>query len=212
MALASTVMPRLQNLYPGLRFTVEGEGKQQKESLGDVITGFGIALFGIYALLAVPFRSFSQPLIVMAAIPFGFVGALLGHLIMGFDFSLLSLFGMVGLAGVVVNDSLVLVYTANRMCRQGETPFDAVIKAGCLRFRPILLTSLTTFAGLTPMLLERSVQAQFLIPMAISLGFGVLFGTLVTLLLIPCGYIVLEDIYLLFGGTRACLATDQPNP
>jgi multidrug efflux pump subunit AcrB len=210
MALTSTVMPRLQNLYPGLRFMVEGEGKQQKESLGDVITGFGIALFGIYALLAIPFRSFSQPFIVMAAIPFGFVGALLGHLLMGFDISLLSLFGMVGLAGVVVNDSLVLVYTANRMCRQGETPYDAIIKAGCLRFRPILLTSLTTFAGLTPMLLERSVQAQFLIPMAISLGFGVLFGTLVTLLLIPCSYIVLEDIYNLFGGTRACEMVDQP--
>jgi multidrug efflux pump subunit AcrB len=199
MAVTSTVMPRLQNQYPGLRFTVEGEGKEQKESLGDVLIGFGIALFGIYALLAIPFKSFSQPFIVMAAIPFGFVGALLGHLIMGFNFSLLSLFGMVGLAGVVVNDSLVLVYTANRMRREGQRAYDAVINAGCLRFRPILLTSLTTFAGLSPMLAERSVQAQFLIPMAISLGFGVMFSTLVTLLLIPCGYIILEDLFNLLG-------------
>ena len=209
MALAGTVLPRLQNYYPELRYTVEGEGKEQKESLGDVVTGFGIALFGIYALLAVPFKSFSQPLIVMAAIPFGFVGALIGHLLMGFNISLLSLFGMVGLAGVVVNDSLVLVYSANRLRRQGDKPQDAVIKAGGLRFRPILLTSLTTFAGLTPMLLERSVQAQFLIPMAISLGFGVLFGTFVTLFLIPCSYMILEDLHRLFGGRRTALATDQ---
>jgi multidrug efflux pump subunit AcrB len=202
MALASTVLPRLQNYYPDLRYTVEGEGKEQKESLGDVLTGFGIALFGIYALLAIPFKSFSQPLIVMAAIPFGFVGALIGHLVMGFNISLLSLFGMVGLAGVVVNDSLVLVYSANRLCRQGDKPYDAIIKAGGLRFRPILLTSLTTFVGLSPMLLERSVQAQFLIPMAISLGFGVLFGTFVTLLLIPCGYMILDDVANLLGGRR----------
>ena len=209
MALTNTVLPRLQNLYPGLRYTLEGVGKEQKESLGDVFKGFAIALFGIYALLAIPFRSFSQPFIVMAAIPFGFVGAMAGHLIMGFNISLLSLFGMVGLAGVVVNDSLVLIYAANRMRRQGHNPYDAITKAGCLRFRPILLTSLTTFVGLSPMLLERSVQAQFLIPMAISLGFGVLFGTLVTLLLIPCGYMILEDLHNLLGGRRGELVKEQ---
>ena len=209
MSLANNFLPGLQNLYPGLRYTIEGEGKQQKESLGDVLTGFAIALFGIYALLAIPFRSFSQPIIVMSAIPFGFVGALIGHLIMGFDISLLSLFGMVGLAGVVVNDSLVLVYTANRMRRDGESDYNAITKAGCLRFRPILLTSLTTFAGLTPMLLERSVQAQFLIPMAISLGFGVLFGTFVTLLLVPCGYMILGDIHNLASSIRTKLIPEQ---
>jgi multidrug efflux pump subunit AcrB len=212
LSLKDTVLPRLQNFYPGLRYTVEGEGKQQKESLGDVIKGFGLALFGIYALLAVPFRSFSQPIIVMGAIPFGFVGALAGHLIMGFNISLLSLFGMVGLAGVVVNDSLVLVYTANGLRQQGMRAHEAIVKAGCRRFRPILLTSLTTFAGLTPMLLERSVQAQFLIPMAISLGFGVLFGTIVTLLLIPSGYMILEDIQKLFGITPGDVVADQTNP
>jgi multidrug efflux pump subunit AcrB len=209
LSLNNNFLPGLQNLYPGLRYTIEGEGKEQQESLGDVFKGFAIALFGIYALLAIPFRSFSQPIIVMSAIPFGFVGALIGHLIMGFDISLLSLFGMVGLAGVVVNDSLVLVYTANSMRRQGDNAHDAVTKAGCLRFRPILLTSLTTFAGLTPMLLERSVQAQFLIPMAISLGFGVLFGTFVTLLLIPCGFMILNDIQNFVGGIRTKPVSDQ---
>jgi multidrug efflux pump subunit AcrB len=209
IALKDNFLPRLKNLYLGLRYTIEGEGKEQAESLGDVKVGFAIALFGIYALLAIPFKSFSQPFIVMAAIPFGMVGAVIGHLIMGFDISLLSLFGMVGLAGVVVNDSLVLVYAANRMRSQGDTARDAVTKAGGLRFRPILLTSLTTFAGLTPMLLERSIQAQFLIPMAISLAFGVLFGTFVTLLLVPCGYMILDDIQKLMSGLRTRLISDE---
>ena len=206
MALRDSYLPRLKNLYPGLRYTIEGVGKQQQESLADVFNGFGVALFGIYALLAIPFRSFTQPFVVMAAIPFGFVGALIGHLIMGFNFSLLSLFGMVGLAGVVVNDSLVLVFTANRIRGQGKTAHEAITRAGGMRFRPILLTSLTTFAGLSPMLLERSVQAQFLIPMAISLGFGVLFSTLVTLLLIPCGYMILDDFHRFIAGLRAWFA------
>ena len=209
MALRDTYLPRLRNLYPGLRYTIEGVGKQQRESLGDVQTGFAVALFGIYALLAIPFRSFTQPFVVMSAIPFGFVGAMIGHLVMGFDFSLLSLFGLVGLAGVVVNDSLILVYTANRMRGQGKKAFEAVTTASALRFRPILLTSLTTFAGLSPMLLERSVQAQFLIPMAISLGFGVLFGTLVTLLLIPCGYMILDDVHRVFSRMRARLVSGE---
>jgi multidrug efflux pump subunit AcrB len=184
-------------------------GKRQEETWADVIKGFGIALFGIYALLAIPFRSFTQPFVVMLAIPFGFVGAMAGHLLMGFDLSILSLFGMVGLTGVVVNDSLVLIYAANRLRNEGETPHGAVIKAGCLRFRAILLTSLTTFAGLSPMIFERSVQAQFLIPMAISLGFGVLFGTFITLLLIPCGYMIREDIVHLMVGTKSNAISDQ---
>jgi multidrug efflux pump subunit AcrB len=209
IALADSFLPRLKNLYPGLRYTIEGEGKEQEESLGDVKTGLAIALFGIYALLAIPFKSFSQPFIVMAAIPFGIVGAVIGHLIMGFDISLLSLFGMIGLAGVVVNDSLVLVFTANTMRGQGKSARDAVTEAGRLRFRPILLTSLTTFAGLTPMLLERSLQAQFLIPMAISLGFGVLFGTVVTLLLIPCGYLILDDFQRFISGIRARVVSGE---
>ncbi|RLC24092.1 MAG: AcrB/AcrD/AcrF family protein, partial [Deltaproteobacteria bacterium] len=185
------------------RYSIEGEGKEQKESMADVIHGFVIALFCIYALLAIPFKSFVQPFIVMLAIPFGIVGALLGHLLMGFNLSLLSLFGIVGLSGVVVNDSLVLIDAANRIRREGTTPFDAVLQAGRLRFRPIILTSITTFAGLTPMLTEKSLQAQFLIPMAISLGFGVLFATGITLLLIPCGYLILEDVRHLLARLNA---------
>ena len=197
--LESRLLPELQQHYAGLRYTIEGEGKEQKESLGDVVSGFAVALFCIYALLAIPFRSFSQPLVVMAAIPFGLVGAVAGHLIMGHNLSLLSLMGMVGLTGVVVNDSLVLIDAANRMREEGATVKEAVITAGGLRFRAIILTSLTTFAGLTPIIMEKSLQAQFLIPMAVSLGFGVLFATGITLLLIPCGYVILDDFQRLLG-------------
>lgn len=193
--LEKRFLPHLKYQYPGLRYKMEGEGKEQQESLADVIQGFSVALFCIYALLAIPFRSFSQPLIVMAAIPFGMVGALLGHMLMGLNLTFLSLFGIVGLSGVVVNDSLVLIHAINRIRSQGENVHEAVIKAGTLRFRAIILTSLTTFAGLSPMILERSLQAQFLVPMAVSLGFGVLFATVITLLLIPCAYMILEDIY-----------------
>jgi multidrug efflux pump subunit AcrB len=182
---------------------MEGEGKEQKESLADVRKGFVIALFCIYALLAVPFKSFSQPLVVMAAIPFGIVGAIIGHLLMGFNISIISLFGIVGLSGVVVNDSLVLIDRVNRLRKQGLGVRDAVTQAGAMRFRAIVLTSLTTFAGLTPMLLERSIQAQFLIPMAVSLGFGVLAATVITLILIPCGYVILDDFNMLISGRRA---------
>jgi len=200
--LEDRFLPQLKDHYTGLRYNMEGEGKEQKESMADVMRGFLIALFAIYALLAIPFRSFTQPLVVMSAIPFGFVGALLGHLIMGLNLSILSLFGMVGLAGVVVNDSLVLIDAANRLRAEGADAQDAVTRAGAMRFRAILLTSLTTFAGLMPMILEKSLQAQFLIPMAVSLGFGVLFATGITLLLIPCGYMILDDIHRLLNGVR----------
>ena len=204
--LESRFLPQMKIRYPGLRYSIEGEGKEQQESMSDVIRGFAIALFCIYALLAIPFRSFTQPFIVMAAIPFGLVGALCGHLIMGFNISILSLFGMVGLAGVVVNDSLVLIHATNRIRGERLNAQEAVTKAGGMRFRAIILTSLTTFAGLTPMFLERSLQAQFLIPMAISLGFGVLFATGITLLLVPCGYVILEDIHNLLTQVKAGLS------
>ena len=188
-------LPKLVGRHLGLRYSIEGEGKEQKESLGDIYEGFVIALFCIYALLAIPFKSFTQPFVVMAAIPFGLAGALMGHLLMGYNLTFISLFGMVGLAGVVVNDSLVLIHATNRLRSQGATARQAVVQAGCFRFRAIILTSITTFAGLTPILMEKSLQAQFMIPMAISLGFGVLFATFITLLLIPCGYMILEDIH-----------------
>ncbi len=203
---------QLKNRYPGLRYAIEGAGKEQKESMGDVVRGFVIALLAIYALLAIPFRSFSQPFVVMAAIPFGLVGAVAGHLIMGHNLSLLSMFGIVGLTGVVVNDSLILIDATNRIRKQGMSARDAISQAGSLRFRAIILTSLTTFAGLTPMLLERSLQAQFLIPMAISLGFGVLFATGITLLLVPVGYMILDDLENLVVRIRASLEPGRETP
>ncbi|MBW1901214.1 MAG: efflux RND transporter permease subunit [Deltaproteobacteria bacterium] len=200
--LESGFLQQLKNRYPGLRYVIEGEGKEQKETFQDVGKGFAIAILGIYALLAIPFRSFTQPLVVLSAIPFGIVGAMFGHIIMGHNLCMLSVFGILGAAGVVVNDSLVLIHATNRIRSQGVRPVDAVCQAGPLRFRAIILTSLTTFAGLTPMLLERSMQAQFLIPMAISLAFGVLFATGITLLLVPCGYVIMDDIHNLLAGLK----------
>jgi multidrug efflux pump subunit AcrB len=180
--------------YPGLKYDLEGEEKERRESMGSMRSGFLMALFAIFALLAIPFRSYTQPLIIMAAIPFGVVGAILGHLIMGFDLSILSMFGLVALSGVIVNDSLLLIDYINRRRKDGVDIFTAVTDAGKRRFRPIILTSLTTSFGLMPMIFETSVQAQFLIPMAISLGFGILFATFITLLLIPALYLILEDL------------------
>lgn len=203
--LEKNYLPWLKSKYPNLRYTMEGEGRSRNESLQDVLSSFGIALFCIYALLAIPFRSFAQPLVVMAAIPFGIVGAIWGHLLTGFNISVMSLFGIVGLTGVVVNDSLVLVHKANALRNAGMDALHAVQDAGAMRFRAIILTSLTTFAGLTPMLLEHSIQARFLIPMAVSLGFGVLFATIITLVLIPCGYLILNDLQTRAGARRFAL-------
>lgn len=192
--LRNTVLHKLTRDYPGLTYNLEGEEKERKDSMGSMRTGFLMALFLIYTLLAVPFRSYLQPFIIMSAIPFGFVGAIAGHLIMGFDLSMLSLFGIVALAGVVVNDSLLLIAFINEKRREGLDIYTAVTESALRRFRPIILTSLTTSLGLTPIILEKSMQAQFLIPMAISLGFGILFATLITLLLVPSLYIIFEDL------------------
>jgi len=186
-------LTQLQQRWPGVRYTLEGELREQRESFGSLASGVLLALFTIYALLAIPLRSYLQPLIVMGVIPFGVVGALLGHMIMGMSLSIMSIWGILALTGVVVNDSLVLVDYINRRRREGSDLADAVRTAGAARFRPILLTSLTTFAGLIPLLLDKSTQAQFLIPMAVSLGFGVLYATLLTLFLVPVGYMMLED-------------------
>lgn len=192
--LAEEVMPELVRDFPGLSYAWEGRQQDMTESTTSLFQGLLLALFAIYALLAIPFRSYYQPLIVMVAIPFGVVGAVLGHIIMGYMLSLLSLMGVVALSGVVVNDSLVLIDYANRRTREGICPFDAIHQAGVRRFRPILLTTLTTFGGLAPMIFETSRQARFMIPMAISLGFGILFATSITLVLVPCLYSIAEDI------------------
>ena len=147
--------------------------------------GFGLALLAIYALLAIPFRSYVQPLIIMASIPLGFIGAALGHLIMGLDLGMLSMFGIVGLSGVVVNDSLVLIDFINEKHRSGLPMADAIVEGAKVRFRPILLTSITTFLGVFPIIIERSIQAQCLVRMAVSLGYGILFATVIIMVAVP---------------------------
>jgi len=206
-SISGGVLPGILARHPGVTYSLEGEQKEQAEMRSALGLGFALALLAIFGIMAVPFRSYVQPAIVMTAIPFGLVGAVLGHLLMGVEISTLSMCGLAALAGVVVNDSLVLVDFINRRREEHTSIHEAVVQAGRERFRPILLTSLTTFAGLTPLLLEKSVQAQFLIPMAISLGFGVLFSTLITLVLVPSLYLVLEDgvrtVSWLYGSARA---------
>ena len=154
----------------------------------------------IYALLAVAFRSYIQPLIVLIAIPFGIVGAVLGHIILGYDLSLISLMGVIALSGVVVNDSLIMIDYANRN-RRDSSALEAILQAGVRRFRPIMLTTLTTFGGLIPIIFETSLQAQYIIPMAISLGFGILFATAINLVLVPCIYVILDDFKNFYVST-----------
>lgn len=183
--LQERVLPRFEQDYPGFSASFEGEQREQADAVASIQRGFLIALFVIYALLAIPFGSYWQPLVIMAAIPFGIIGAVLGHLVMGLDVGILSLFGIVGLSGVVVNDSLVLIDYINEERASGKTLEQAVIDGGKMRFRPILLTSLTTFLGVLPLILERSLQAQFLIPIAASLGFGILFATAIIIVIVP---------------------------
>ena len=192
------ISPLLKD-YPSVNYSFEGEQREQRDTLGSLFKNFALALFVVYVLLAVPFKSYLQPLIIMSAIPFGFTGAVIGHLVMGMNLAVLSIIGIVALSGVVVNDSLVMVDFINRYKREdGKTNLEAAMAAGPRRFRPILLTSVTTFVGLFPLLIEKSVQAKFLVPMAISLAFGVLFATLITLILVPTSYMVIEDIKGIF--------------
>jgi len=192
------ILKQLVQKYHGLTYKFEGRQAQRKESLKGLADGMKIALIIIYVVLAIPFRSYIQPAIVMFSIPFGVVGAVFGHLIMGYSLSILSMFGMVALSGVVVNDALILIDLINRTRLQGNTLYAAVFNAGLARFRPIVLTTMTTFFGLMPMIFETSRQARFLIPMAISLGFGILFATGITLIMVPCLYLILEDIKVVF--------------
>lgn len=189
--------------YPGAEFSLEGEAEEQRESFASLALGLAFVFFVIYSLLAIPFRSYLQPLIVMSVIPFGAIGAIVGHWIMGMDLTIMSLLGLMALIGVVVNDSLVLVDFTNQRRKElqaggehshFEATRQAVLVAGVARFRPVMLTSLTTFIGLMPLLFEKAVQAQFLIPMAVSLGFGIIFATVVTLIMVPVNFMLLEDL------------------
>ncbi len=199
-AISAELFPKLREEYKGLEIGFVGEQRDQGETFASLGRNFILAIFVIFTLLAIPFKSYVQPLIIMSAIPFGMVGAVGGHLLMGYGLSVISMFGVIALAGVVVNDSLVLVDAANGFRAAGASPQRAVVMGGMRRMRPILLTSLTTFFGLAPMIMETSIQARFLIPMALSLGFGVLFATVIILVLIPAFYMVVEDLRALVGA------------
>ncbi|WP_318489214.1 efflux RND transporter permease subunit [Photobacterium leiognathi] len=187
-------LDQLRQAFPNVKFALDGRAKDEKNTKGSLIRDSILALITIFALMAIPLRSYSKPLIIMSVIPFGIIGAIAGHYLAGLTLNLLSVFGILALAGVVVNDSLVLVSFINRALKQGVPLEQAVVNAGCSRFRAIVLTSLTTFFGLAPILLEDSLQAQIVIPMATSLAFGILFATVVTLLLVPSLYLILADI------------------
>ena len=192
----SSIMPKILQQYNSVAYSLEGEQQEQGDNLRSLGKNFLLAMIVVYILLAIPFNSYFQPLVVMSSIPFGLTGAVIGHLILGLNFSVLSMMGIVALTGVVVNDSLVMVDFINRYRSEGNTIKQAVLEAGPRRFRPIFLTSLTTFVGLIPLLLEKSAQAQFMIPMAVSLAFGVVFATVITLMLVPVSYLILEKYIL----------------
>ncbi|MCP4542854.1 MAG: efflux RND transporter permease subunit [Chloroflexi bacterium] len=187
-------LPELVARYTGLSYSLEGRQRQKRKAMDELVKGLGLSMAAIFCLLAVLFRSYVQSLIVMISIPFGLLSALFGHVIMGYSLSIISVFGMIALCGVVINDSLVFMVTANRYRELGMTAFEAALNGAARRFRPIMLTSLTTFFGLAPMIFEQSIQARFLIPMAISLGYGILFTTLVILLLMPALYMIYYDV------------------
>ena len=191
-------MLKLAERYPGIAYDLEGQEKRTRESMDSIKSGYILALMGIFLLLASQFRSYIQPIIIMMAIPFGLIGAVLGHLVMGMQFTMVSMFGIVALSGIVVNDALILIDFINRTVRSGMDIDKAVVESGKARFRPVLLTSITTIAGLFPLLLERSFQAQFLIPMAVSISFGLLAATLLTLLYVPALYLIIRDITYVF--------------
>ncbi len=195
-------MPELRARHPGIDTDVSGSAYEERVGLTQVLIGFGIAMFGIYALMAIPLKSYVQPLIIMGVIPFGIVGAVFGHMLLGFAVSVISMMGIIALSGVVVNDSLIMVDYVNKAVAAGSNRIQAAIQSGAARFRAILLTSLTTFFGLIPMVLETSMQAQIVIPMAISVAFGILFATLITLVLVPSLYVIAGDIKGLFLPRR----------
>ncbi|WP_237065186.1 efflux RND transporter permease subunit [Microbulbifer guangxiensis] len=198
--LEQSIVPQLKAEVAGLGISYEGRQAEEREGLSSLGLTFSLTMAALYLLLAIPLKSYIQPLTVMVAIPFGVIGALMGHLIMGYGLSMISLLGMVALAGVVVNDTLVMIEYGNRLREQGVEVTDAIKRAAARRFRPIILTTVTTFCGLMPMIFETSVQARFLIPMAISLGYGILAATTISLLLVPCLYLMFaRDIPRLFG-------------
>jgi len=198
-SLDNNFIPLLKQQFPELSISYQGIQADIKESGQSLLSSFIFVLAVLYIMLAIPFASYTQPLIIMLAIPYGIVGAFLGHMLLGYSLSMISVMGIVALCGVVVNDTLVMVDYANQMRKEGHTPYESIILAGTRRFRPIFLTTATTFGGLAPMIYETSIQAQFVIPMAISLGYGILFSTVISLVFVPAIYMMLEDVKHLFN-------------
>jgi len=196
--LKNNYLNTLVTRFPGVSYDLEGQAKRTEESIDSLKVGFSLAVMIMFLLLASQFKSYIQPVIIMMAIPFGLVGAIVGHYIMDLDITMISIFGIVALAGIVVNDALIIIDFINSKVRQGKAIFEAVIEAGQNRFRPVLLTSVTTVAGLFPLLLETSFQAQFLIPMAVSISFGLIAATLLTLVFVPSLYVVIQDVTDIF--------------
>ncbi len=205
-------IPQLLAQYPGVGFSLEGASQEQIELIRNLSMASLAALFLMFALIAIPLRSYTQPLIIMSVIPFGLIGAAIGHVVMDRAISMFSLFGLVALSGVVVNDSLIMVDFVNKARRKGLELRAAVVSSGVQRFRAIILTSLTTAAGLMPILTEKSVQAQFVIPMAISISFGIIFATVITLFLIPTLYMMLEDFARFRKRVKNFLFGHSPTP
>jgi multidrug efflux pump subunit AcrB len=191
--LSVNFFQQLEDEYPGLRVSQQGSKKDMGESFSSLKVGFPLAVLGIFVIVATIFRSYVQPLVILVTIPFGIIGAILAHLLLGYDLSMMSMFGMVALTGVVVNDAIVLIERINENLAEGMSFHNAVTRGGARRFRAILLTSLSTVGGLAPLIMETDMQARFLIPMALSLAGGVASATILTLLLIPCLLVIVND-------------------
>jgi multidrug efflux pump subunit AcrB len=191
--LSADFFPKLSDRYPGLYVALQGEKKKMRESIGSLMVGFPLAIFGIFIIIATTFRSYVQPFVIMFTVPFGIIGGILGHLVLGYDLSIMSVFGMVALSGVVVNDAIVLIERVNENLAEGMPFFDAIRAGGARRFRAIFLTTISTVGGLMPLILETDLQAKFMIPMALSLAAGVTFATVLTLVLIPSLLVILND-------------------
>ena len=200
--LAGAYFPDLKRRYPSLMVAVQGEQKKMRESFGSLQVGFPLAILGIFIIIATMFRSYAQPFVILFTVPFGIIGAIIGHILMGFNLSMMSIFGMVALTGVVVNDAIILIERINENLAAGLPFFESIIKGGARRFRAIILTTFSTIGGLAPMIMETDLQARFLIPMAISLAAGVAFATLLTLVLIPSLLAILSDFRLLYHRLR----------
>lgn len=192
-ALIKNFFPALKDNYPDVRVALQGEQKKMRESFSSLYVGFPLAVLGIFIIVATMFRSYAQPFVILFTIPFGIIGSIWGHLLLGYDLSIMSIFGMVALTGVVVNDAIVLIERINENFAEGLPFFEAIRTGGVRRFRAIFLTSLSTVGGLAPMIMETNMQAKFLIPMALSLASGVAFATVLTLVLIPSLLVILSD-------------------